>query len=95
MDGQKLIEMLQDHVLRAMAQLPECRPGGPGATNKEIEEAAGLGLNLPYQNGWLTWSILHSLIAKGLVEAVEAWRGKSRRHKYRLRRRTGYPETCA
>lgn len=84
MDGQKLIEMLQHHVLQVMQHLPECQPGGPGATNKEIEEAAGLGLNLPYQDGWLTWSIIHSLLGKGLVDSIVYRRGKATRSKYRL-----------
>ncbi len=84
MEGRKLIEMLQDHVLQVMQSLPECQPGGPGATNKEIEEAAGLSLDLPYQDGWLTWSILHSLLQKGLVEGVVIKQGRATRNKYRL-----------
>ncbi|OIQ58493.1 hypothetical protein MOTE_18630 [Moorella thermoacetica] len=91
MEGPKLIEILQHHVLRIMQQLAECQPGGPGATNKEIEEAAGLALNLPYQDGWLTWSILHSLLGKGLVEAVVIRHGKVTRHKYRLSSRLNSP----
>lgn len=84
MRGPELIAKLQQHVLETMRGMPACQPGGPGAGNKDIEEAAGLGLELPYQDGWLTWSILHSLIAKGLVEAVITGRGKARRNKYRL-----------
>jgi hypothetical protein len=91
MEGPKLIEILQHHVLRVMEQLAECQPGGPGATNKEIEEASGLALNLPYQDGWLTWSILHSLISKGFVEPVEMRSGKGTRRKYRLLRKVGRP----
>ncbi|AEM74233.1 hypothetical protein [Caldicellulosiruptor acetigenus] len=86
MEGPKLIEMLQNHILEVMQQIPQCQPGSSGTSNKEIEEAAGLALNLPYQDGWLTWSILHSLINKGLVEAVEVKHGKTKRFKYRLTR---------
>lgn len=84
MEGKDLIEMLENHVLSTMRKIDECRPNGPGASNKEIEEAAGLSLNLPYQDGWLTWSILHSLIEKGYVEAIPVKRGKSKRLRYRL-----------
>lgn len=47
--GPKLVYMLQQHVLQVMQQLPECQPGGPGATNKEIDRAR-LTFALP---GWL------------------------------------------
>lgn len=76
--------LLQHHLLQVMQRLPECQPGGPGATNKEIEEVSGLGLNLPYQDGWLTWSIIHSLLGKGLVDSIVYRRGKATRSKYRL-----------
>jgi len=82
----QLVQRLQEHVLENMRGMPECQPGGPGARNKDIEETAGLGLELPYQDGWLTWSILYSLIAKGLVEAVISGHGKARRNRYRLSR---------
>lgn len=84
MEGPKLVGMLEEHVLYVMRRLEECQPGGPGATNKEIEQAAGLALNLPYQDGWLTWSILHSLLRKGLVEAVPPGPGRGIRRRYRL-----------
>ncbi|MDI6905962.1 MAG: hypothetical protein QMC81_00555 [Thermoanaerobacterales bacterium] len=84
MEGIKIIELLEQHVLNMMQELDQCQPGGPGTTNKEIELVAGLALNLPDQDGWLTWSILQSLLRKGLVEAVATRHGKVTRHRYRL-----------
>lgn len=77
--------MLKQHLITAMRSLPECHPRGPGAGNKDIEEAAELGLGLPYQDGWLTWSLLHSLIDEEVVESVAIKRGKSKGQKYRLK----------
>lgn len=77
--------MLKQHLIKTMKSLPECHPRGPGAGNKDLEEAAELGLELPYQDGWLTWSLLHSLLHEGIVEAVATRRGKSKVQKYRLK----------
>jgi hypothetical protein len=38
--------------------------------NQELEAVAGLEVGLPRQRGWICWTILHALIARGLVEKV-------------------------
>src|SRR4051812_17370303 len=69
-DGEHLIGELKTHVLRVMEGIEECRPGAPGVSYREIEHDAGLALDLPAQNGWLTWSVLAVLAEEGRVEAV-------------------------
>lgn len=73
--GHKLIDALKTHVLETMSGIPECAVGGNGTTGRSIEELAGLGLDLPSQNGWLTWSILMSLVDDGKVEVLRPGRG--------------------
>ena len=68
--GTEIIKMCEDHVLSTMASLAECQPGAKGLGNREIEEHAGLALSLPYQDGWLTWSLLHYLVQQGRFELV-------------------------
>jgi hypothetical protein len=84
MRGEEIIRLCREHVLSVMADLRDCQPGAVGASNKAIEEAAGLGLNLPEQDGWLTWSIINSLIEDEELERVDIPRGKTVRHNYRL-----------
>ena len=67
--GHKLIQDLKTHVLKVMAHLDECQPAGEGVSYRAVEELAGLGLELPAHNGWLTWSLLASLAQDGLTEA--------------------------
>jgi hypothetical protein len=84
MRGEELIRLCREHVLNVMAGMQECQSGGEGASNKAIEESAGFGLNLPEQDGWLTWSIINALVESGEVERVDIPHGKVVRHNYRL-----------
>ena len=84
MKGEEIIRLCRELVLGMMRDMPECQTGGAGASNKAIEEVAGLALNLPEQDGWLTWSIINSLIELGEVERVVIPHGKVVRHNYRL-----------
>ncbi len=68
--GARLVAELKAHVIQAMQGMPECDPRGPGVTYRAVQDLAGLGLNLPAQDGWLTWSILASLKQEGKVETV-------------------------
>jgi hypothetical protein len=69
-EGEKLIGECKQHVLATMVRLPGCGPNGPGLRSKDIEREAGLALNLPEQDGWLTWSILMSLASGGKVQVL-------------------------
>lgn len=79
--GQALVSLCKTHLLETLAALPECAPDGPGLGQKALEEAAGFALNLPKQDGWFTWSLLHALIHEGKVEAFNA---SPKRLRYRL-----------
>jgi hypothetical protein len=68
--GRRLIKDLKEHVISVIEGINECEPGNLGVSSREIEDLAGLALELPSQNGWLTWSVLSSLNQDGLVEAV-------------------------
>ncbi|MGH9437384.1 MAG: hypothetical protein ACRD22_05670 [Terriglobia bacterium] len=80
--GEKLLGDCKEHVIAIMRTLPPCQPGGDGLTNMQVEKAAGLGLNLPEQNGWLTWSLLMALAEEGKVKILR--RGKRRVRYFRL-----------
>lgn len=80
--GEALIALCKTHVRETMAALPECAAEAAGLGNKAIEEAAGLGLNLPAKDGWFTWSILFALVLEGQVEVVQA--RPNAHKKYRL-----------
>ena len=82
--GEKLIKDIKNHVLDTMLGISECKENSSGVTYRDIQDLAGLALNLPAQDGWLTWSILSSLSQEGKVEAIH--RGKSRRLYWRLKR---------
>jgi hypothetical protein len=82
MTGDDILEGAKNHVLAAMARMPECKSAdGTGAGSPTIEEVAQLDLGLKAQNGWFTWSLLMSLLQDGLIETVPN-RG---RRKFRLR----------
>jgi hypothetical protein len=81
--GIRLIKELKNQVLDTMQGIDECKANGSGCTYREIQDLAGLSLDLPAQDGWLTWSILSSLNQDGKVEIIH--RGKSRRLYWRLR----------
>ena len=82
--GAKLIEECKQHLLETMSRIPECSPDGSGARNADIELAAGLGLDLPVQNRWLTWSLLSSLELEGQIEVLKV--GISGQRRYRMAR---------
>lgn len=84
MNGNEVIDVCSNHILDVMSRLSECRPGAKGLGSGEIEEHAGLSLQLPYQDGWFTWSILHHLVQNGRIEAVRYPHGKTTRTKFRL-----------
>ena len=81
-EGRKLVQACRQHLLRVMARMPECAAGGQGASNAELERAAGFALDLPEQDHWFTWSLLKSLSMDHRVEAVT--RGPGQRRYYRL-----------
>jgi len=66
--GGRLVSELKAHVLRAMEGIPECEPSGKGVTSGDVQNAAGLGLNLPTHGGYVTWSVLVSLREDRKVE---------------------------
>lgn len=83
MNGQDLVDALQQHVLATMAGMEVCQPGQRGAGYREIEQLAGLELFLPKYDGYLTWVVLMRLAIDGKVEATpESLRAN--RRKYRL-----------
>jgi hypothetical protein len=81
--GEDLIDGLKAHVLETMRRMPDCAAGGPGRPNKDVEKAAGLALDLPRQDGWLTWSVLMRLALDGQVEFVR--KGKRGDRYFRLK----------
>lgn len=83
--GQQLINDLKRHVADCMRQEPLCEAGGKGLGNKDIEELCGLELRLPSQDHYLTYSVLHALIADGIVEQVRLKESPTR-PKYRLKK---------
>jgi len=52
--GNRLIEELKEHVISTMKYIDKCQPGNLGVSYREIEDLAGLALELPAQDGWLT-----------------------------------------
>jgi hypothetical protein len=80
--GDDLIGRCKHHLLETMRGMPECSPGGAGAGSRLIEEAADFDLGLRGQNGWLTWSLLISMVEEGDLEVAP---GTEHRRKYRLR----------
>jgi len=65
--GLKIISELKTHIVDVMNGIDECKPDNKGVSYREIEELAGLELNLSAQDGWLTWSILSKLNDEGIV----------------------------
>ncbi len=78
--GQRLIEELKIHILSTMKSIPECGPDGQGCSYREIQDLAGLNLDLSAQDGWLTWSVLAALAEDNRVEALR----KKRRLYWRI-----------
>ena len=72
--GKRLLEDLKFHILDAMKSIGECQPNGSGCSYKDIQDLAGLNLDLPAQDGWLTWSVLASLAQEGKVESLRRGR---------------------
>ena len=85
-EGEKLIARCKQHILAAMQGLPERAPNWAGLRSKEIEREAGLALNLPEQDGWLTWSILMSLVSDGKAQVLRT--GKRGIRHFRLGHKT-------
>ena len=81
--GSEIINGLKDLVLAEMRSHPSCEPESAGLGNVDIEKICGLELDLQSQDHYLCYSILHSLIADGLVE-MKRWPSSPRRPKYRL-----------
>jgi hypothetical protein len=66
-----------------MGGMPECRRlSGSGAGYRLIEDVADFDLGLEGQNGWMTWSLLISMVQDGTIEVVP---GTERRRRYRLK----------
>ena len=68
--GQRLILELKNHILRTMEQIGDCSPQGTGVSYRIIQDHAGLGLELPAHDGWLTWSVLASLVQDEQVDVI-------------------------
>jgi hypothetical protein len=66
--GKRLIRELKFLILQTMRRIPECAPGGRGVRYRIIQDLAGLELDLPTHDGWLTWSLLAALVEDGKVE---------------------------
>jgi hypothetical protein len=82
MKGDEILQLAKEHVLQTMSTMPECRKTfGDGAGSRLIEQKGDLDLLLRAQNGWLTWSLLMSLLQEGRVELVQGNRLK----KFRLK----------
>ncbi len=82
MTGQELLGELKSHVLETMKALEECEPGvGRGLGYRAIEQSADLDLGLAGHDGYLTWSLMISLVEDGWVEVVP---GTERRRRFRL-----------
>lgn len=79
--GRKLIRELKLHIMDTMNMVPECGTDGPGCSFREIEDLAGLSLDLPAQDGWLTWSVLAALAEENKAEALR----RGRRLYWRIR----------
>ena len=80
--GRNMIQGLKAHVLQTMDGIDECNPDGQGVRYRVIQDLAGLELELPAHDGWLTWSILASLVQDGKADALR----KGRRLYWRLAR---------
>jgi hypothetical protein len=72
--GTRLISELKRQVLETMRGIKECQPDQMGVTYRTIQDLAGLALNLPKQDGWLTWSILASLNQDNFVNVEKRGR---------------------
>ena len=81
--GDELLLGCKRHLRETMRAMPECRPDGPGAGNRDIEEAAGFALDLPIQDGWFTWSLLTRMAQDGEVDVIQ--RAPRARRRYRLK----------
>jgi hypothetical protein len=80
--GRELIEACKEHLIHTMLSIPDCRPTARGAGSRAIETAAALNLDLPENNGWLTWSLLASMAIEGRIEMLRTPGGRRR---FRLR----------
>ncbi|HXH48093.1 MAG TPA: hypothetical protein VNM47_01855 [Terriglobia bacterium] len=78
--GEELIDRCKQHVIATMRTLAECVPDGPGLKNKDIETACGFALDLRRQDGWLTWSLLMSLVQDKKIDFTT--RAKKRTVRY-------------
>lgn len=78
--GRRLIQGLKVHVLQTMEGIDECNLDGQGVRYRIIQDLAGLELELPAHDGWLTWSILASLVQDGKVHVMR----EGRRLRWRL-----------
>lgn len=78
--GKRLIQELKTLVIDVMKTIPECGTTASGCPYSEIQDSAGLDLNLPAQDGWLTWSVLSALAIDHRVESLK----KGRRLYWRL-----------
>ena len=75
--GKKVVEELKTLILDTMKSIPQCSRNGDGCSYREIQNSAGLNLDLPAHDGWRTWSVLASLAQDGKVESL-----RRRRHLY-------------
>jgi hypothetical protein len=87
-EGLDMIAALKGHVLSCMRGDNDCQPEARGLGNIEIEHLCDLALALESQDHYLTYSVLHALIADGLVEKVR-WPDAPRNPKYRLGKQAG------
>ena len=72
--GKKAVEELKTLILDTMKSIPQCGRDGDGVSYRDIQNSAGLNLDLPAQDGWLTWSVLASLAQENKIEALRRGR---------------------
>ena len=82
--GHALIAELKEHILTAFSRDPRGSSDGPGLGTIEIERLCGLGIQLDRaserkQEHWITWTILQSLAAEGLVMPIYSDKTRYRR----------------
>ena len=82
--GHALIDELKEHILTTFSRDPRGSSNGSGLSAIEIERLCGLGIQLDRaserkQEHWITWTILQSLVADGLVMPIYSDKTRYRR----------------
>ena len=81
--GQELMQQCKDLVIEYLNH------HSTGVTNQQVANETGLYLDVPNHKGYVSWTILEHLVAKGSVEKVDQ-KGK-RGGVYRLKAQHAMP----